>query len=568
MNITLPAGLTSIGVAVFANCSSLASITIPDGLTSIGNSMFDSCIGLTDITFPTRLTSIGGGAFAWCWNLRYITNLNPVPIKIEDHFVGFDKSNCELKVPSGSETAYQNADVWKEFYIMGGGLSLNINVNNYALGAVTGISSGLYPVDTAINLTAVPVEGYNFLGWISESDTLSFDLVYNFILTDNIAITAAFGNVDNYDLASAGTLKDIAGITTATYLTLTGYIDARDIAFMRDSIPNLAVLDLSGATIVEYSGTEGTTPWTNYYPANEIPVYSFYNNYTTAYSTIGKTSLTSIVLPNGVTSIGESAFNYCSNLTDITLPDELTSIGRSVFSNCSSLRDIILPAGLTSIGESHAFAYCRSLTNITIPEGVISIGYEVFASCSSLTTITLPAGLISIESGAFRDCRNLTSINIPAGVTSIKESAFYGCRSLTNITIPAGVTSIGGGAFYNCNGLTSITNLNPSPVNITSNVFEGMDKSYCELKVPSSSETAYRNADIWKEFYIEAGGLSFNVNINSGVLGTVTGTSGGLYPVNTAISLTAVPAEGYIFLGWRDGVNILSSIPFIHPKKP
>jgi hypothetical protein len=115
--------------------------------------------------------------------------------------------------------------------------------------------------------------------------------------------------------------------------------------------------------------------------------------------------------------------------------------------------------------------------------------------------------------------------------------------------------------------LTSITNLNTTPININSSVFEGMDRSNCELKVPSNSETAYGNADIWKEFNIVASGLSFNVNVNSGVLGAVTGTLNGLYPANTAISLTAIPVNGYGFLGWINGMDERIFTPSLHPKK-
>ncbi|MDR2383730.1 MAG: hypothetical protein LBD76_07615, partial [Prevotellaceae bacterium] len=108
------------------------------------------------------------------------------------------------------------------------------------------------------------------------------------------SLSAPVFSQTNVDISSPGTLKNVAGIESVTELIITGKIDARDIKFIRDSIPNLDTLDLSGATIVAYTGEGGTYPWgSNSYPADEMPMYSFYNNST----------LTSVVLPDGVTSI-------------------------------------------------------------------------------------------------------------------------------------------------------------------------------------------------------------------------------------------------------------------------
>ena len=177
-----------------------------------------------------------------------------------------------------------------------------------------------------------------------------------------------------------------------------------------------------------------------------------------------------------MTSIGKEAFEYCSSLTSVTLPEGVTSIGDSAFRGCKKLADaegfvivkgilfdytgpggnVVVPEGVTSIGYS-AFWKCSSLTSVTLPEGVTSIGNGAFCGCSSLTSITLPEGVTSIGCEAFRGCSSLTSVTLPAGVTSIGGGAFYDCSSLTSITLPAGVTSIGGGAFYDCSSLTSIT---------------------------------------------------------------------------------------------------------------
>ena len=176
----------------------------------------------------------------------------------------------------------------------------------------------------------------------------------------------------------------------------------------------------------------------------------------------GCSSLTSITIPESVTSIKDNAFYGCSSLPSIVIPESVTSIGYYTFEGCSSLTSIKIPAGVTSI-ESSTFCGCSSLESIIIPAGVTSIGYYAFLGCSSLTSITIPAGVTSIENYVFQNCSSLTSITIPAGVTSIGYQSFSGCSSLTSITLPESVTSIGEEAFYKCSSLTKVYYKGTSP---------------------------------------------------------------------------------------------------------
>ena len=222
----------------------------------------------------------------------------------------------------------------------------------------------------------------------------------------------------------------------------------------------------------------------------------------------GCKSLTSINIPNSVTTIEYNAFNDCDSLTNITIPssvvtiidnpfcrwhgnlnneskafiyednvlfnknkttliayraketnytvpNSVTTIGNKAFSECNSLTSINLPNSVTTIGD-RAFAGCESLTNINIPNSVTTIGNSAFNGCKSLTSINIPNSVTTIGNSAFYGCKSLTSINIPNSVTTIGNEAFRACKSLTSINIPNSVTTIGNKAFWDCKSLTSI----------------------------------------------------------------------------------------------------------------
>ena len=160
-------------------------------------------------------------------------------------------------------------------------------------------------------------------------------------------------------------------------------------------------------------------------------------------------SVESVIIENGVTSIGGGVFEYCTSLISVTIPNSVTSIGDSAFFGCTSLTSVTIPNSVTSIGDS-AFYNCTSLTSVTIPNTVTSIGDSAFYNCTSLTGVTIPDSVTSIGRSAFSTCKSLISVTIPNSVTSIGDSAFFGCTSLTSVTIPNSVTSIGDYAFYVC----------------------------------------------------------------------------------------------------------------------
>ena len=201
------------------------------------------------------------------------------------------------------------------------------------------------------------------------------------------------------------------------------------------------------AIVLDYVGTAKRIKIADEYKG--VPVKEIYNE------AFQGTSITSVIIPNSVTSVGEQAFYDCRSLASVVIGDSVTSIGDDAFCLCSSLTSVVIGDSVTSIGSS-AFSGCSSLTSVVIPDSVTSIGSSAFYYCSSLTSIVIPDSVTSISNYAFYYCYSLTSVVIPDSITSIGESAFNGCRSLANVVIGDSVTSIGYRAFYGCRSLASV----------------------------------------------------------------------------------------------------------------
>lgn len=209
------------------------------------------------------------------------------------------------------------------------------------------------------------------------------------------------------------------------------------------------------------------------------------------------TSLTSIKIPNTVTSIGKRAFQGCTNLTSIEIPDTVTYIGDYCFSGCNRLQKIKLSKKIQTINQ-RLLQGCSSLTEIEIPEGVKSIGYAAFSSCNKLTTITLPASLTSFNGTALAGLSRLTEVKVADGNNSFKfengillskdgKTMYMALLTLTEINVPNGVVSIVGDTL---SGSSATKIILPDTVssNLSGTVFNGMNKlSTIELSSTSKN---------------------------------------------------------------------------------
>ena len=169
---------------------------------------------------------------------------------------------------------------------------------------------------------------------------------------------------------------------------------------------------------------------------------------------VHKDNITTVIIEEGVTTIGTYAFWMCAQLTEITISATVTTIGDRAFFNCERLIQITIPQSVTSIGEG-VFAGCSSITSVTLPNSISTIQEDTFLGCKSLTSLTIPKGVTTIGPGAFYNCTSLNSITIPEGVTTIGNLAFSGCTSLETIVIPSSVTTIGADAFDEVPGVSS-----------------------------------------------------------------------------------------------------------------
>lgn len=210
-----------------------------------------------------------------------------------------------------------------------------------------------------------------------------------------------------------------------------------------------------------------------------------------------------VVIPDGVTTIGGSAFYWCSGIKSVIMPNSVTDIKDGAFMWCDGMESVVFSNNLTYIGE-FAFAYCYSLSSIDLPSSLTFIGNCGFRDCAISDHVVLPPGITSIEYATFANNPYLPGITIPNSVTSIGEYVFYNCESLTEITIPSSVTRVLDGAFYNCLSLTDVYSYITAPTSWEAwDIFMLDEGDYTgrTLHVPAGTLALYQGSEMWAPYF-------------------------------------------------------------------
>ena len=339
--------------------------------------------------------------------------------------------------------------------------------------------------------------------------------------------------------AQAGQLQSLIGVpgSTITRLTVSGTLDARDFAYIGDSLTQLTSIDLTDCTIAAFESRDTYLANQSRFEANSLPAHTF----------IGFQNLTTVKLPRQTQTIGEAAFAGCPALTTVAWGDRLQTIDDLAFSGCTAL-NTPLPATLQTIGEygfaqcaytrldlsgtalrtigANAFGNCTRLTEVTLPASLQTLGNRGFAGCTALTAIQVPDAVSHIGEGAFYYCTALTNCTLPEGIQSIGDYAFAGCsrmihltflpegleqigrwpfygmRQLYSVSIPSTVTYIGDHAFDSCTRLAAVLAYPALPPSLGEEVFREVPQANCALGVPDESIEFYSGTPQWQEFDI------------------------------------------------------------------
>ena len=447
-SVTIPNSVTSIGRSAFAWCFSLTSVTIGNSVTSIGESAFDSCKSLTSITCEAATPTTIGGTHT---------------------FYGVSKS-IPVYVPCECVEAYKAANGWKDFTNIQGPLaeySIEVDVNDTIMGTA---KVNYNTFCEGAQISATPNIGYHFVQW-SDGNT---ENPHTLELTQDTILTAEFAQAfsgqcgDSLYWELVDTTLHITGkgemydyeSNTAPWKLLVSSIKvltiAEDVTKLSQSFDSCSVLEsiVWNAKHAADAYDDGQYVYPIFYEIrSQIKSFTFGENveYIPTYLGVGMDKLTSMIIPNSVTSIGEGAFYICSSLTSVTIPNSVTSIGRGAFADCSSLTSITIPNSVTSIGDG-AFDGCNNITSVTWN----AKNCNTYNFGSQVTSFEFGNEVEVVPSSLCEGMEKLTSVTIPNSVKTIGSSAFEGCARLGKISLGTGLEEIAANAFAGCTRLYDI----------------------------------------------------------------------------------------------------------------
>ena len=458
--VVMSEGIEVIEESAFKGCDDITSITIPESVTSIGISAFSGCSDLTSITIPFVGAEAGKtSSDTYQYPFGYIFGASPYTggTAVSQLYYGSSPSSITSTtyyIPSSlrSVTVTGGNILYGAFYDCSMLTSITIpngveSIGNYAFSGCSGFTSVAIP-DSVTNIGNGAFNNCRGLKSIAIHD-----------------------NVTSIGDSAFRSCSGLTSITIGDNVTSIGSSAFRNCSGLTEINWNAAsVNDLPyGSAVFNDAGTAGDGITVTFGDSvQKIPENLFYEGGST-----GHPNIRSVVIGNGVESIGSSAFRNCSGLTSVTISDSVTSIGDDAFYNCGGLTSVNYIGDMASwldktwqnnVMESGRVLYIdgnKVEGAITVPEGVSSIPPYAFAYQTGIASATIPDNVTSIGDRAFYYCSGLMSVTIrdsvtiPENVTSIGNYTFAGCGGLTSVTIGNSVTSIGEYAFSSCTSLTS-----------------------------------------------------------------------------------------------------------------
>lgn len=442
-------GATSIGSSTFDGYTSLKSIKLASTVKSIGNNAFSNT-GITSLDLPEGMESIGIGAFYNCEKMTEL-KLPESLTTLNNGAFAFCKGLTAVTLPN--KITFIGALAFEECT---GLTSITIPEN------VTEIRNQAFYYCTALTMVELP-KALQTVGDNAFYETKLQDVYYAGTEEDwgKIAIGLKNEPLTNANLHCMGAVVVISGTCGGA---LTWKLDSK------------GTLTISGTGAMTDYTKSGVAPWNK--DCEEIRFVVIENGVTTIgeYAFENCTLLESVVISDSVEKIGKYAFSGCSALKRISLPDSIAQIGDYAF-RASGLEAVKIPEGVTLLGEG-MFARCPNLqtvelpstlqtireiafigsglNKIILPENLKYIGYECFYECTNLEEIKIPDSVTTLNYSEFEGCSSLKKVTLSKGLKSINQTMFARCHNLTEITIPDSITYIGEGAFFQCKKLKDV----------------------------------------------------------------------------------------------------------------